>query len=284
MNELFVISAQRSGSNWLQSCLSQHANIRINGEIHPSAALHLFDSLKTGDSISYRLLQQKGIFHRLPSHAIKLMIKSNLKDTDTKPIGQHDYIGDKSAYSCIKSLRKHPEQLEYVKLLQKYFPSAKKILLIRDVSDVIVSYSEWGKNRPNALLAFGIRPICLFWRHAHNWCQLHQRWISDMRGDQNCLIIHYKNMKLHFKKTMRIMFQFLELEVTNGFINLLYDQFYSIKSKNYQDENKARGYSFYRRGIVGEWQSAFKWYHRLLIDLVFSKQIEAITNFKSSRL
>lgn len=276
MNELFLLSAQRSGSNWLQTCLNQHPNIKINGEIYPSRALYLFEQLKTGDSVSNRLLREKGIFHRIACDSIMLMIMTNLEDNNIKLNSDHRYIGDKSAYSCLKSFRKLAEQLKYIRLLQKYFPSSKKILLIRDVRDVIVSYSKWSINSTQNLLRFNMRSLFLFCRYVYNWCSLHEKWISDMRRDQYSLIVYYKNMKIDFESTMRLIFDFLDLKIDDDFIELLYHDFYDIKSRSYQEENKRRDYSFYRKGIAGEWEHTFKWYHRLLTEKIFKGRIEKI--------
>ena len=71
-----------------------------------------------------------------------------------------------------------------------------------------------------------------------------------MQGDKNCLLIYYSDMKSNFRKTMKTVFDFLEIEVDEAFIDNLEKKYYSIKSNYYQNENVKRGYAFYRKGLI----------------------------------
>ena len=276
MKELFIISSQRSGSNWLHRCLAFHSSILINGELYPSRTLNMFDRLKTGDSVSYNSLKKKNVFKEIAVLSVQRMMSANIdKDDNNTTIGDNGYLADKSAYSCLKSLKKEPEQFEYLKILQKYFPNSKKILLIRDVRDVIVSYSKWDNGSINLLKCTPIS-VLYFIRHMSNWYKLHEKWLQDAKGDNNTLIIYYSDMKSAFHNTIEEVFSFLELKVEDNFLNKMYEKYYSIKSKTYEEENIKRGYSFYRKGIIGEWEKEFKWFHKIITSSLYTKGINRI--------
>jgi len=141
---------------------------------------------------------------------------------------------------------------------------------------VIVSYSEWNKDTTTNLLLFRPRSVFLFLRALNNWCVLHEQWIDDMESNSNCLIIQYSELKDEFDLTMEAIFKFLQLEVDSEFIKTLRRDFYSINSEVYKKENKKRGYAFFRRGDIGGWREKFSWYHKLAVDIYFSRRIGKI--------
>ena len=267
----FVISAQRSGSNWLRACLDYHPKIRLRGEIHPSGILTHFDKMQTGDHLSDERMRERGVFQKTGRSTVIELMRYNNFYPETGNIEDFDgYQGDKTAFPCGKSLLKHPEQYEYVKLLQRYFPDSKIILLVRDLPDVIVSYSKW-KNGFNLL---GHNPLAWFFflRHMGNWCKLHARWINDMADNPNSMVLHYNDLKDNFRDTLNGVFDFLMLPADKLIVDDIEAKFFSITGQYYQQENKKRGYAFYRKGIVGEWQQQFKWYQKIIYHFLYAQK------------
>ena len=273
IRELFIISIQRSGSNWLHRCLAQHPDVTINGEVNPSAALLKLDSIKAGDAVAQQKLRDSGAYHRAAQNYIISLLCEN---ADINP-GQRDgLLVDKTAFPCVISLTKHPEQFRYSEILDDYFPEAKKILLIRDVRDVIVSFSEWKKQRLGSLLKLTPRSGLFFWRFLSNWCVLHKTWLDHIEKSNQWLVFSYKDMKTDFNGTLKKVFKFLELPADDKFLLMLEEKLYSINSPVYKKENEARGYGFFRKGALGEWQEKFSWWHKLIFNIFFNHKVNNI--------
>jgi len=271
--ELFIISIQRSGSNWLHRCLAEHDSIKINGELNASAALIKLDSVGAGDFVTQEKLETTGVYKLAAQEYVKYLMRANVG------VGAEDkytYLVDKTAFPCVISLKKRPEQYEYSRILDKYFSDAKKILIIRDVRDVIVSFSEWKKQILGSLLKPTPRSILFFIRHLRNWCVLHESWLSDIEGNPLWLVITYENMKEDFSKTLLSVFNFLDVQVDDEFIEYLTDKLYRIDSPVYLAENKDRGYGFFRKGTVGEWEEKFSWFHKIIYSLFFKSRVNKI--------
>lgn len=278
MRELFVVSIQRSGSNWLQRCLKNYPGLLINGELNPSANLAKLDKIKTGDHVSNALINDMGALQKAGQGLIRYLMRCNVGMTD---LDKQDptYLCDKTAFPAAASLRKYPEQYQYISLLQKYFPDSKKIMLIRDVRDVIVSYSEWRNEHHKDLLKYSPRSAFYFLRVLRNWCELHEVWFKSIKGDNNFLVIQYSDMKNNFELVMKRVFQFLELDIDDEFIKNIHDKNYDINSKDYKEENEKRGYVFFRKGIEGEWQEKFGFFHKLVFLIFFKKRTKRILEY-----
>lgn len=252
-----------------------HPVIRINGELNPSTMLSVLDGIRTGDEVSTRKLLSNGTLRKLAQEFVRDAMLANLEPGDNKP-GDSGYIADKTAFPCLLSLKHYPEQFEYIALLTRYFPDARKILLIRDVRDVIVSYSAWKGQRLGSLLGFSPFSFFRFVRHVRNWCLLHERWLADAGKDGNFLVIHYHEMKSGFTNVLEKVFDFLDIPVDDEFISMLERDFYSISGSVFAAENRRRGYGFFRSGRVGEWRDEFRWYHKLVTEIIFRKRIEKL--------
>ena len=276
MKELFIMSFQRSGSNWLHRCLKAYPDFYINGELNVSGNLAKLSKIRTGDHVSNKLLTKNNIFKKASQDYIRCLMRENLRDVYDIDNTDIKYIADKTAFPGLVSLRKHPEQYDYISYLKSYFPDAKQILLIRDIRDVIVSYSEWKLANTINLLSFSPRSFVLYIRALYNWCELHERWLKEMKSESNCLVIQYTDLKDDFTTTMETVFKFLELDVDSEFMTELHNDYYSIDSKVYKEENEKRNYAFFRSGTIGGWRNKYKWFHKLVIRMFFYKRIEAI--------
>ncbi len=276
MKTFFIVSIQRSGSNWLQRCLDYHPQIMVRGEVHPSRFLALVDKMHTGDDISEAVMKEGGIFLEIGRKGVQCMVRANLEANGCNFDYYDGYLADKTAFVCHDSLKSKPEQLQYIKLLCKYFPEAKKILLVRDVRDIIVSVASWkGKAENLRLLSPNPKGYAKYIRYLYNWVTLHERWLTELNDDPNSLIISFEEMKRNFKQVMTQVHDFLEFSIEPYYLEELYSNFYNIKSKLYEEENRKRGYSFFRSGEVGEWRSRFKWYHFPILWL-FNQRIHNI--------
>lgn len=271
LEKLFIISIQRSGSNWLHRCLGQHKEISINGELHISPALLAISQINTGDTVAQHKLKAAKAFKKAAANYVVSLMEAN---TDIKP--NTKILADKSAYPGTISLKRYPEQTKYANVLEEYFPGAKKILLIRDARDVVVSFSEWKAQPLGSLLDLTPKSLFFFIRHLYNWCVLHEKWLDDIEGSDSWLLINYQEMKEHFIDVLEKTFKFLGLETDKDFIDRLERDFYKINSQAYAKENKDRGYGFFRKGEIGEWEEKFSWLHKLIYNIFFRSRVNKI--------
>ena len=186
------------------------------------------------------------------------------------------YLTDKTAFPSVISISKKPEQCDYAHILDDYFPEAKKILILRNARDVVVSFSEWKKQVIGSLLKAAPRSIAFFMRYLNNWCALHESWLNDVENNPSWLVITYEDMKNDFAGTLKSVFNFLELDANDEFISDLTRKLYGIDNPTYQKENKERGYSFFRKGAIGEWQEKYSWWHKSLYNVFFKSRVDKI--------
>ncbi len=273
-SELFIISAQRSGSNWLHRCLAVHDEIKINGELNVSDILEKLECVKAGDSVAQEKLVNTGAYKvAARDYILHLMgINADVVEDST----EYRYLADKTAFPCVRSVNTFPEQYNYASVLNKYFEASKKILILRDVRDVVVSFSEWKKQPIGSLFKLTPRSFGFFIRHLSNWCLLHEKWLMDIQGDETWMVVRYESLKDSFSDTLKSIYGFLEIDVDDEFINDLNIKLYKIDSDIYQAENKSRGYGFFRNGAVGEWEEKFTWLHKVVFNLFFKARVEKI--------
>lgn len=276
MNELFVLSFQRSGSNWLHRCLSEHEDIFIGGELNPSANLLIINGIKTGDHVSDKLIRTSGALFEGSRKLIRTLMWANVGEDESAHADGEGYICDKTAFPFTKSLKRYPEQFEYIDVLERYFTDCKRIMIIRDIRDVIVSYTEWKNEESSDLLRFTPRSIIYFHRSLRNWCELHEKWLAGHDAKNELLVIQYSDMKNNFDAIMEDVFSYLDIEFDESFIVNLRNKYYNIDSKVYQEENQRRGYSFFRGGREGDWKTKFSLYHRLVVSLFYDRRISKI--------
>ena len=97
-SELFIISIQRSGSNWLHRCLAEHEDVRINGELNASAALIALDSIRAGDTVAQEKLLSTESYLYAARKYVKYLMRANAGiDTDES----FAYLADKTAFPCV---------------------------------------------------------------------------------------------------------------------------------------------------------------------------------------
>lgn len=266
----FIMSVQRSGSNWLHRCLDHHQDITVCGEMGPSRMLALMSKFRAGDREAQAMLVEQGYDLSIPREAVTTLIRANAGNNNSR------LLIDKSAYSAAISHRRYPDKPAYVALLNKYFPDEKKILLVRDARDVVVSFSEWDGQPLGSLLKLTPMSIFRFVRQIRNWCVMHEAWLEGVGENPNWHIVLYENLKTDFSKQIEGVYQFLGFPVTPEFVEEVEDAFYRIDSPRYLQENASRGYGFFRKGGVGEWREKFTLLHRFIYGIAFKGRVNRI--------
>ena len=256
----FILSSQKSGSTWFRASLEHHPNIQVKGELHISRDLWHLEKIRGGNV--HDLLAEKGTFEEIIQFSVNLMIRNRLGQ-----IEEHTrFIGDKSAVPfewCVND-RLHPR--DYLCILQRHFPESKKIIVVRDLRDVIVSYDAWAKGQR----LLGNNPLNLFRfvKVVIRWSQMNSRWYSEAQSDPNCIVIRFEDMKVDFKETLHKVFEHFGVECGEGYLDKLLEERYSINAPQYKKQNKKQGYSFFRSGKTGQWKKKFSWHHVLIVKLV----------------
>ena len=264
----FITSYIRSGSNWLRNCVDFAADVEISGEIYPQLNIKLIEKMRPGDLVSAERLINSGAYRAAVRSAICELMKGNFSYIIENPT----LVGDKSAYGLRKNSLFKPN--DHIAKIAEYFPDSKQILLIRDLRDVIVSYSKWrsGKNLLSLNPFLFLRFILFVWQ----WCLMNRRWFQDCSDNKQCIIITFEDMKVDFDATIKKIYNHLNIVINDSELIQLKEKLYDINSPFYQIRNVQRGYNFYRKGKIGEWKKEFRWYHRVAIKLIAKQTLKML--------
>ena len=263
----FITSFIKSGSNWLRNCIDFSDKVAVSGEIYPAQNIKILENIAPGDSISQKRLTDNDAFKK----AIRLAIIELMNGNFSEKKENIQLIGDKSAYS--PSRNNLFKRNDHIIKISQYFPKAKQLLLIRDLRDVIVSYSKWlkGKN----LLSLNPLRIAHFIIFVNKWCSMNKQWILDCKNNKQCLVIYFESMKTDFDNTIKDIYIHLGLNINDSQLHELRENYYSIDSSVYLEENRRMGYKFYRSGESGEWKKELKWFHKLIIKILANKTLHS---------
>jgi hypothetical protein len=123
-------------------------------------------------------------------------------------------------YSVVKSragtkprpCAKDPNILQELAYLNLLFPQAKFVYMVRDPRAQVVS------NIRHHMKALNAANKATYLR---NWETLNRKVYSQCKraGRDRCLIVHYEKLVLDFRKTMRKVVKFLQVEWTDNFLH-----------------------------------------------------------------
>lgn len=262
-NILFIVGSGRSGTTWLHLMLGSHPKIATGQESqlfnnYFSPLVKQWDTElnypKTSDlrfhGISAYIKEPE--FYRLLSDFAKGVFNTILAE---KP-------------SANWLLEKSPNNSHHIPTIQKCFPKAKYIHLIRDGRDVAASIlsakKSWGR----------------YWSHqtvedaANDWQTSLNAARQAQSAEENYIEVRYEDLLANGPETMSRIFQFLDIETTPEEIEALYAEFSfnKLKASNYNKnifinpgdstasgtESRAEPKEFFRKGISGDWKTFFQ--------------------------
>ena len=252
-NLVFLCGFPSSGTDLLKNVVNAHSEIFINGEF----------------PLLYNLSTKYGAF--VPAEATKEVV-NDLKKIDIHKNFENSNVNFKQAkpeysfaelYSLMltsKKVRwkgnKTPQNTENIDKLISLFPSAKFILILRDVRDVALSWhKKWGKDK-------------LFCACKWNYRMLQGYNALQTLENDRFLILKYEDLLINLENTAHSICDFLNIEYQEKML-----EYY-----NYIDE-KIDGKINYGKPIIKE--NTEKWRQQLTDKEV--KRIEEVS-FKSLTL
>jgi hypothetical protein len=257
----FVSGMPKSGTTWVERIFDAHPEVVCKGEAH--FGIFLEPAIRRAVSTYNARIPKKGNWARhrrensnslqtpsftynnedldcLLAEAAKLMFAKWVESENVK------CVGDKT-----------PNNLAYLTLLERIFPGARFVYIIRDVRDIVVS--AWFFNLvidPKVTLdQFG--DMKKFSSHiAKVWAQDVSRAKAYGRilNGRYCEI-YFENLWHNPQYEVERLFDFLKVSKTRDIIDeCLRLTDFSILSKGRARGTENRG-SFYRKGIIGDWKN-----------------------------
>jgi hypothetical protein len=142
-NILFICGFPSSGTDLLRNIVTAHSKIIVGGEfpLLPSLAENCSAIVKADEiRITQEKLRGCDVYGNLKNAAIDLTTQTDL------PFGEI-YARMLSPDDLEWYGNKTPQNTENIDRLDKLFPSAKFIIIVRDIRDTVLSWQrKWGKN------------------------------------------------------------------------------------------------------------------------------------------
>lgn len=195
---VFIGGFPSGGTDLLKSILNAHPKIHINGEMP-----FLYNLSNYLVPKNY-LIKSKEDFLKLKSKCREFDIYNNLENLENL---QYESFGDKpfglsvffkEAFSAQESIlwgNKTPQNTENIPKLKEYFPSAKFVVIVRDVRDIVLSWEKkWGKD---------------MFLTAEKW---NMRMLQIPHSDPNLLVVRYEDLLTNLKLTTQDICAFLGIE------------------------------------------------------------------------
>ncbi|MCO5273470.1 MAG: sulfotransferase [Flavobacteriales bacterium] len=215
---ILVVGAPRSGTTWLHHMLATHPDVASQNE-----ELTIFTYLGIAER---RFLNEK---HHLDAGHWRQGAPLLYTETEFYQ-GLRAIAGDVYGRLHAKKpeakhlLDKHPDYARHLPLVQKLFPNAKVIHLIRDGREVVVSMMSAKKR-----LGFGAGEIQGATRH---WATnlLAARQAEKLLGPGQYMEVRYEELKAETATGMKAVFNFCQLPVTDDFLLRITEE-YDIRNK-----------------------------------------------------
>jgi len=252
----FVVGCQKSGTTWLEKILDGHPEMVCRGEaifgvvLHPALqqALgafnhHIKDRNTQVDQAGQDMLFNEAQLDYLFMTAVGLIMSNWLKKPGIKAIGE-----------------KTPEHARAIELLNRYFPTAKYVHIIRDGRDVAVS--GWFHNvryiGEKFTQQFPDMP-----KYIRYLCQNH--WIPYIQSarafgqaaPERYHELRYEQIHEDPRGTVRSVLEFLNVDASEQTVlQCLESGSFKNLTKGRQEGEENRD-SFFRKGVTGDWKNHF---------------------------
>lgn len=257
----FLSGMPKSGTTWVERILDFHPNVVCKGEAHFGILLE--PAVRHAVSIYNARIQKKGNWSRqrkeIPDGAALPLFTYSSKDLDyllaeaiklmlVKWVNSENVqcIGDKT-----------PQNLAYLPLFERIYPSARYVYIIRDVRDVTVS--AWFFN-----LALDQKFTLEHYANLKNFCSITAKaWARDVsRAKAYARVLNERYCEIQYEKLWRDperevarLFDFVQVSNTKDVIAdcLRLTEFSRLsRGRARGTENRS---SFYRKGIIGDWEN-----------------------------
>lgn len=205
---LFVCGFPSGGTDLIKTILNAHPDIFLNGEM---PALHRISEYGFGSKTIFRSPEDLNSFRQC---LVKLDVYKNISNIDND---LSEKLHDREFLTIDEVLRllfhadnehkkvwgnKTPQSTEKIRELHELFPSARFLMIVRDVRDVCLSWNrKWGKD--------------MIWC-AHKWSQRMPAGLNDLRSLEdsglNFIMIRYEDLLTDAEPVCREICNFLGVE------------------------------------------------------------------------
>ncbi len=252
----FVVGAQKSGTTWVQKLLDAHPEIVCSGEGHfadwAAAGLGKFlDNYNSGLAlVAERVYQNEPYYGPIEAEDAEYLIAALaalLWSQRAIPEGVK-CIGDKT-----------PAQARFLPRLQRIFPGARFIHIVRDGRDVLVSRVKHAQRVVTQVVrgnpdeyGFSARTE----EYARDWARtVGSAAAFAQRHPAVCHTVTYEALKQDAEGTLEEIFRFLEVDPSADVVARCRDagSFETLSGGRKPGEEDTR--SFLRKGVVGDWRN-----------------------------
>lgn len=252
---LFIIGSPRSGTTWLQLMIGAHSQVSTAAELRIfNAYLHRW--IRAWEEESNNI--QKGtIFQGLPmlisAEELYDFLKSFLEFIYGRVLATNP--------EATHILDKHPGYTLHTEMINKFFPQARFIHIIRDGRDVAVSMVE-AHNK----MGFGTGTI---YESSIEWKRHIQMGRRARKYGSRYLELRYEDLLMDCVSTLETVFRFCGLPYNKSVISEIVSdhEFERIKQERktaVPNVNAPRG--FYRKGKAGSWREEFSPMQRYIFN------------------
>jgi hypothetical protein len=280
---IFIVGHYKSGSTWLLNMLSLHPAIRGVQETHIFHHLRQTADLRTCARTLYTSVPWSGGgLRQLPRHVFLAQFGRFLRGRPLlslpprdRPITRLDLplrsqlvLRRKLGSSCSTHefcwcffsflwsdlqperylLEKTPGHVHYIDDIVWIFPQARLLAIHRDGRDVVVSDRSFRKFYQRAP-TWSLRQSILGWR-----AEMEAEFRA--REHSNLYVLSYEELIGNGRQILRSLLDHLELPTSDDVVEeMLRRSSFHFRSGRQPGQEKLR--SFFRKGIVGDWQDQF---------------------------
>lgn len=252
----FVCGAPKSGTTWLQRLLDAHPQVRCMGEGH--FAERLIEPLDTVfknynkhlDLVATRVYEGSPYYSGLNdghlAMTVQMLVGALLIQQGTKP-GLR-CIGDKT-----------PRYNLGLDTLLRFFPRAKFVHIVRDGRDVVASalHHALRAGYNEVLTQESEQHVKQIRQSARIWSQNVVAWRTFAAAHPaQCHQVSYEQLQQSPEKALAGVFAFLGADADEANLKTSIDaaSFKKLSGREAGQEDKG---SFFRKGVVGDWQNHF---------------------------
>jgi len=254
----FIIGAQKSGTTWLQRILDAHPEVLCSGEGHfiDDLSIELAQVFKKYNNklrlVADRVYEGKGYYEQfgqtefdlIATMAIALMLNQRSLTPQIK------CLGDKT-----------PANTFHLDSLERLFPQAKYIHIVRDGRDVVVSHFHHTKRVMQQNNISGVEQVNFsnFIENSAN------KWVGFVKtaaeftekvGIDKVHTLRYEDLKAQPRAVIKNLCEFLKIDAQEKII-IECEKTASFEQLTGRKAGEENLNSFMRKGIVGDWQNYF---------------------------
>jgi Sulfotransferase domain len=289
----FLVGRGKSGTTWTAKVFRAHPDCAFVGErrlfentdgnrrlLEPFLSAEQFSEWR--DYSSYGILHNEDLDVRFELSRLVsdyLLLKS--LSLDQKQLRRETHIGEKIAVTRLD------DTITMLENLVKIYPTAKIVHIVRDGRDVAVSQlfhiyrnAKLSGSVPEELAELiksmedgqGITSQFsqkYYTDSANNWtvisAKIHE--LGNSIYGEKFMTLRYEDLARNFNKTVRTMFDFLNLPSSDKTISEIADQttFEKISGRKNGQQDAA---SFYRKGVAGDWKNSMASKDQEIFDLI----------------